>query len=231
MPLISTFAGGSTQGFRSGKRGGEPPGSSTINAESYGTVYQPNGYLTVTVTLYGTSGGKGMYDSAGTNQYNAANGVTGGGTRVVATNVPVSGLKIYTSDSTGTRSNFNVSLYGGGYGGGASYPYRGGAGGAATIAVNTGNSVILVAGGGGGDGHSYFNGEGGGSAGSGTVGGAGTNGGCYYGGGGGGGGIVGGAGAQRRYTGIAGTSTTANASVTVTANNRFGKGYAVISWG
>jgi len=205
----------------------EPAGSSTTASGSSGTVYQPAGWDNVIVTLNGSNGGPHYAP------YQGYNGSNYGG-RIIATNVPVSGLKIYTDSGGGTNSNSGRGYNGGSGGFGYVQCYDGGqdsagGGGPAAIAVNSANSVILVAGGGGGTGQNGIATSSGGSGSTnGQAGGDGTH---YYGGGGGGGGVDGGLGNNYKGGGGRGTSTAANSSVNVVGYVNSGRAYGTISWG
>lgn len=204
-----------------------PPGSQTYNTANFaGQVYQPPGYSTVTITLYGSGGVNQGYGGSR----------SGSGSRIVKTGVPVSGLYFYVPANV-QSGNGTLGGYSGGPRGTADMSaYSAAAGGSAMVAVQ-GGTYYVAAGGGGGSHYSNPTAdqipEGqnqGGSAPSGTNGGSGAYGGCYYGGGGGGGGSTGGYGGARRIAGAPGVSANYTTLTPAGGAGINTKGYGVISW-
>jgi hypothetical protein len=199
----------------------QPPGSQTYNTANFaGEVFQPAGYSTVTLELWGSG--------AETNRS------SGSGSKTTKNNVPVSGLYVYIPQSYRLGNSTLGGYSGGPFGPASTGPYRGGYGGSATVAVRSG-TYYVAAGGGGGNGRSngnYYASEGTVLWGppSGTNGGTGQDGGCYYGGGGGGGGSTGGWGGARNQGGSAGVSQNYDSLTTDGGAGRGTTGYAKITW-
>lgn len=240
MPLLETRGSLAAKGF--GFTGGskEPPGTYTFNNGFSGLSYQPKGWTTVTVTLYG---------GCGTNNKNLSSFSSYGlGSTVVKTNVPVSSLNIYCPNGV-----YTSQWSGGGNGGiGATAsvnPFNGGYGGAVCAATWSGGTLVAAGGGGNASNQSRTSRQGGiegtnygsgGNASSGSNGANGIGSPCYYGGGGGGGGYsVGGYGGSTNQGGNAGgngatpspTGTGSYGYSAITVGTSSGLGYATISWG
>ena len=219
MPNIEFRGSSSAMGFGLfGGAGAEPPGSYTHPMCFAGSAYQPEGWATVDLELYGAGGGQ-----AG--NYN-------GGTKLIANDIPNNGnLEVYTPTTASSGKSSQATSYAGngGNGGSTNGPtlYSGHPGGGASYASWTGGSMVAAGGGGTGgvssmhpgrkrnglyetapsSGDSRYTGSGRdwNSPNSGRNGGNGQSGGCYYGGGGGGGGSSqGGYGADRQNGGSAG---------------------------
>ena len=140
MPNIEFRGSSSAMGFGLfGGAGAEPPGSYTHPMGFAGSAYQPEGWATVDLELYGAGGGQ-----AG--NYN-------GGTKLIANDIPNNGnLEVYTPTTASSGKSSQATSYAGngGNGGSTNGPtlYRGHPGGGASYASWTGGSMVAAGGGG-----------------------------------------------------------------------------------